>query len=390
MKFLALWVSGTESSVSNPTLHSESSCLKRLTDSGWSGKLKIDSTLPTRDEYLSILPVLGYDPNRYYNGEGSLLAARAGVHLEKEDVAFCCDLVTLKHPQDGYFFPKFSSKIVLETFPADSAENELGKELIREINEQLGTESIVFYPVKNFSHLMVWVGGKSKIQTISAEEISGQPISSFLPKGDGANILTRCMEVASQFLQQHPLNEERIAQEKPPLNGIWFSQPGKAMELPTWEERFHLRGALFAEEGLIQGMAALAGLTLVEITGIEEKPFKDRCLSLSKGVIKSLGAEDFVFVHLSLGKEDSQSIVRIFDEYLMAPLLDYIEKEKSWKILFMESAGLTPFPDKRSRQPIAKEVSFLIASPETKKKTGLVLKEPFQLMSRFMNGEEWK
>ncbi|MBI3594425.1 MAG: hypothetical protein HY200_05645 [Nitrospirae bacterium] len=390
MKYLALWVSGPEDSPSNTNLHKDSSRLKRLADEGWSGRVQLQTTLPTQDEFISILPILGYDPNQCYNGEGSILAARAGIHLEKEDVAFCCDLVTLKHAQEGYYFQKFGPKIALEMAPSDRADDELGKELIREINEQLGTESIVFYPVSNFSHLMVWVGGKSKIQTVSTEEISGQSIFSSLPKGEGGNILTRCMEVASQFLQQHPLNEERIAQEKSPLNGIWLSRPGKAIELATWEERYNLRGAVIAEDAVIHGLANLTGLTSVEITGTEEKPLKDRLTALSKGVVKSLSAEDFVFVHISSGKNDQGTFVPAFNDCFLAPVLDILEKEGNWRFLFIESAGLKRFPRKSSHIPIEKEVFFLIASPGISKKSGLTLKESWQLMPRFIHGGEWK
>jgi len=386
MKYLSVLFSGTKDSLLSPNHQQEAPFLTRLLTDGYSGKIQAGTTLATQDDYVSILPILGYDPNRYYNGEGSLLAARAGVHLEKDDVAFCCDLVTLKHAQDGYFFSKFGPKITLEHLISDTVDDELGKELIREINEQLGTESIVFYPVKNISHLMVWVGGKTKIQTVSPEQMSGKPISPYLPKGDGANILTRCMEVASQFLQQHPLNEERNAQNLAPVNGIWFSRPGRAMELETWEERYDLRGALIAEDGMIQGIGHLAGLSSIEISDTEDTPLIERCLARVKGVIKSFGTEDFVFVHFSAGKSDHENIVQTIDQSFVAPIVDHLEKSGDWKILFMESPPFGVFPRKMPYLPIDKQVTFLIASPGLKKKTGVVLKEAFQLMPRFIKG----
>ncbi len=390
MKYLVVLVSGPTFSLSSPDIQKDAPHVKRLLDEGYSGKMHAGTNVATQDEFISILPVLGYDSNRCYNGEGSLLAARAGVHLEKDDVAFCCDLVTLKHPQEGYFFQKFGPKVVLEHFSDETIEDEVGKELIREINAELGTESIVFYPVRNHAHLMVWVGGKPKLQTAYPGEVSGKSISPFLPKGDGANTLIRCMEVASQFLQQHPLNEERIAQEKAPVNGIWFSRPGRAMELPTWKELYNLRGALIAEEGMIQGIGQLAGLTLIETPENENMPLKERCQARAKGVIKNFAGEDFVFVHLTAGENGHEFSLPVIDQFFLQPILEHLNQSGDWKILLLESPSFADFPRKIPFQPIDKEISFLISAPGLKKKTGILLKEGFRLMPRFIKGGAWE
>src|SRR5512137_2372809 len=42
------------------------------------------------------LSILGYDPHRYYSGRAPLEAASMGVELGDDDVAYRCNLVTLK------------------------------------------------------------------------------------------------------------------------------------------------------------------------------------------------------------------------------------------------------------------------------------------------------
>jgi len=42
------------------------------------------------------LSILGYDPRKYYPGRGPLEAASMGVSLGKGEVAFRCNLVTVK------------------------------------------------------------------------------------------------------------------------------------------------------------------------------------------------------------------------------------------------------------------------------------------------------
>ena len=46
------------------------------------------------------LSILGYDPAKYYSGRAPLEAASIGVELHNNDVAFRCNLVTLKFSRD--------------------------------------------------------------------------------------------------------------------------------------------------------------------------------------------------------------------------------------------------------------------------------------------------
>jgi len=46
------------------------------------------------------LSILGYDPSRYYSGRAPLEAASIGIELEADDVAYRCNLVTLKFNRD--------------------------------------------------------------------------------------------------------------------------------------------------------------------------------------------------------------------------------------------------------------------------------------------------
>ena len=42
------------------------------------------------------MSIFGYDPRKYYTGRGPLEAASLGVKLQKNDIAFRCNLVTVK------------------------------------------------------------------------------------------------------------------------------------------------------------------------------------------------------------------------------------------------------------------------------------------------------
>ena len=65
------------------------------------------------------LSVLGYDPRKYYTGRSPLEAASMGVALGPDDVAFRCNLVTLKVSGGGTAGAR--RKAHMEDFSANSA-----------------------------------------------------------------------------------------------------------------------------------------------------------------------------------------------------------------------------------------------------------------------------
>ena len=55
------------------------------------------------------LAIMGYDPGRYHTGRAPLEAAALGVELGPREVAFRCNLVTLRFDADGIFMEDYSA-----------------------------------------------------------------------------------------------------------------------------------------------------------------------------------------------------------------------------------------------------------------------------------------
>ena len=63
------------------------------------GEIGLVKTVPdgfTPGSEIANLSILGYDPSLYYRGRGPLEAASLGIRLQPDDIAFRCNLVTLK------------------------------------------------------------------------------------------------------------------------------------------------------------------------------------------------------------------------------------------------------------------------------------------------------
>jgi len=103
------------------------------------------------------LSIFGYDPIRYYTGRGPLEAASLGVKLGADDIAFRCNLVTLKFQ---------GNKIVMEDFSAGHITNEEAKKVIIDLNKEMATNEIRFYAGVSYRHLMVLKNGAAKFSNM--------------------------------------------------------------------------------------------------------------------------------------------------------------------------------------------------------------------------------
>src|SRR5271157_6610362 len=76
------------------------------------GEIGLVKTVPDgfnpRSE-IANLSILGYDPRLYYRGRGPLEAASLGIKLQPDDIAFRCNLVTLRDDGNRTFMDDFAA-----------------------------------------------------------------------------------------------------------------------------------------------------------------------------------------------------------------------------------------------------------------------------------------
>lgn len=89
------------------------------------------------------------------------------------------------------------------------------------------------------------------------EDALGDNLESHLPAGDAGRRWRRLLNEAQVILHNHPLNAERIARGKPPVNSLWFWGGGV---LPDFVRCQY--GSIHGDEVLLRGLADLAKLPL--------------------------------------------------------------------------------------------------------------------------------
>ena len=283
------------------------------------------------------LSIFGYNPVRYYTGRGPLEAASLRVNLAAVDIAFRCNLITLKFQ---------GNKIVMEDFSAGHITDEEARKIIVGLNEEMGTNEIQFYAGVSYRHLMVLRNGAAKFSSLEKLELTpphdiiGKEISAFLPQTEDP-VLT-LMKGSQRLLKNHPVNQAREAKGLLPANSIWLWGQGRSPHMVPLKERFGIDGYVISAVHLIKGIGMLAGLEVLEVPGITGY-FDTNYDGKAQYTLKGLREKDFVYVHVEAPDEaghmgDLQlkvDAIEAFDEKIVGAILKGMKEFKRYKILVL-------------------------------------------------------
>jgi len=309
--------------------------MDRLAKEGMPGKVRTvpDGMHPGSD--VANLSILGYDPHIYYSGRAPLEAASIGVDLGDDDVAFRCNLVTLK-------FNREKTRAVMEDYSSGHITTEEARELIGAVNENLGSGSVRFYPGVSYRHLMVWTGGSAETECVPPHDILGRDVIDYLPVGRGEEELRRMMMASVDLLENHPINKSRVQNGRNPANSIWFWGQGKRPQMPVFFDKYGVRGALVSAVDLTKGLGIYAGFDILKVpgmTGYLDTNYKGK----AEASIEALRRLDFVYLHVEAPDEaghsgnykDKVRAIEDFDRLIVGPVAEAMKEFGEYRILLL-------------------------------------------------------
>jgi 2,3-bisphosphoglycerate-independent phosphoglycerate mutase len=343
------------------------------------------------------LSILGYDPRVYYTGRAPLEAASMGVELKEGDVAYRCNLVTLK-------YNTMKTSAVMEDYSSGHITSEEASVLIRDINRELGTDAISFYPGVSYRHLMVWKNGALDVECVPPHDILGKDIADYLPCGNGEGVLRSIMIRSGSVLEGHPVNRERIAQGKRPANCVWFWGQGKKPDIPRFRDKYSLEGAMVSAVDLTKGLGIYAGFEILKVPGVTG--YIDTNYSgKAEYSLKALEKVDFVYLHVEAPDEAGHSgnsahkikAIEDFDALVVGTILRGMKPFGEYRILVMPDHPTpievrthtdepVPFVIYDSRKEMKNEGVSYDESITTRKDV-MVVEEGYKLMDYFIMGE---
>ncbi|MBN2250749.1 MAG: cofactor-independent phosphoglycerate mutase [Candidatus Altiarchaeota archaeon] len=238
--------------------------MDRIAREGRCGLLKtLSGDMPLGSDVAN-LSVLGYDPKKYhYGGRGPLEAAAMGIALKEGDIAYRCNLVT----EEGGILRDYSGGHI--------SSGEAGI-LMEHVNEKLGTGNMEFRPGVGYRNLMVLRDSSvdwSDIVETAPHDIVGRSVKGNLLKAGNkeaepvAEMLNRIMLDSIKMLGEHPINRMRVAEGKLPANMLWFWGGGGKPSMPSFREKYGLKGCMISAVDLLKGIAVYAGLEVINVPG---------------------------------------------------------------------------------------------------------------------------
>ena len=285
-----------------------------------------DGMVPESDT--ANLAILSYDPKVYSKGRSPLEAVSMGIEMQPDETAYRCNVVTLSDEGEAY-----ENKIILD-HSADEITTAEADELIKALQAHFGNAERRFYTGVSYRHCLIRKNGDDKYQFMRPHDILGRRIGEYLPSpANGGEEFYQMMKESFEILNHHPINEARRARGLKPANSAWFWSPGKKPQLPSFEKKWGLKGAVISAVDLIKGIGLCAGMRSIDVegaTGNVHTNYKGKADAAIKAFRDGC---DYVYVHVEgpdecghrAEVENKVTAIERIDAEILAPVLAYLE-----------------------------------------------------------------
>lgn len=283
------------------------------------------------------MSVMGFDPMKFYTGRSPLEAASIGIDMKPSDVSLRCNLVTLSEDDKPY------EEKTIEDYCADDISTEEAEEIIKTIEEELGTDEFKFYSGVSYRHCLIWANGTTDLGTMTApHDITGKVITDYLSTAENAKPLIEMMKKSYDILKDHPVNIARKAQGKRPANSIWLWGEGTRPAMQSFEEIFGIKGSVVSAVDLIKGIGGCAKMEVAEVegaTGYLDTNFEGK----ANAALDLLERNDLVYIHFEAPDEcghrnepeNKVKAIEMIDSRVLPILFDGLKKYDDYKIMIL-------------------------------------------------------
>ena len=348
----------------NKTLlqYAETPNMDRLARMGRTGILKTVADGFHPGSEVANMSVMGYDLPKVYEGRGVLEAASIGVELKPGDMAMRCNIVCVEGE-------------MLKNHSAGHITTEEADQLLKCLDEKLGSDRIHFYTGVQYRHLLVVKGGDKRLACVPPHDIPLQPFRPNMVKAlcheaqETADLLNALVLKSQELLAGHPVNLKRIAEGKDPANSIWPWSPGYRPKMEPLAEKYPSvgKGAVITAVDLIRGIGRYAGLRCIDVegaTGLYTTNYEGK----ARAAVEALKTDDFVYLHVEASDEAGHEgdvplklkTIEYFDRRIVGPVYEAV---KDWD----EPVAIAVLPDHPTpcelRTHTSEPVPFLVYYP---------------------------
>ena len=148
-----------------PMQYADTPYMDKLAEMGVTGQMKTVADGFHPGSEVANMAVLGYDLPTVYEGRGVLEAASIGYDLKPGEMAMRCNLICVEGD-------------ILKNHSSGHITTEEADELIRFLNEKLGSDHIHFYTGVSYRHLLIVKGGDKRLDCTPPHDV---PLHPFRP-----------------------------------------------------------------------------------------------------------------------------------------------------------------------------------------------------------------
>ena len=279
-----------------PMQYADTPYMDKLAEMGVTGRMKTVADGFHPGSEVANMAVLGYDLPTVYEGRGVLEAASIGYDLKPSEMAMRCNLICVEGD-------------ILKNHSSGHITTEEADELIRFLNEKLGSDRIHFYTGVSYRHLLVVKGGDKRLDCTPPHDVPLHPFRPLMIKPEApeaqetADLLNNLILQSQEILKDHPVNLQRIAAGKDPANSIWPGSPGYRPAMQTIQEMYGFKqGSVISAVDLIRGIGVYAGLEVIDVegaTGLYDTNYEGK----AHAALEALKTNDFVYLHVEASDE---------------------------------------------------------------------------------------
>ena len=295
----------------------------------------VPASMPSGSD-VGTMSLFGYDPLKYHTGRAPLEAAAQGIELGPLDWCIRCNLVTITAGR-------------MTSFTAEQIPNELGRTLIESLQRNhCGDDHWKFHTGVSYRILLVYRGRQrpapfgTTTQTTPPHDITDQLIQPHLPRGPGSDLLCEIMDQSGALFAACSANQARAATGVHTATQCWLWGQGQCPALPSFQERFHKRGAVITAVDLLRGLGRLLGWSVIEVDGATGY-LDTNYAAKGRAAIKALqdNVADLIVVHVEATDEASHEgradekvkALEQIDEHIVGPLHQYLKSQDDYRIL---------------------------------------------------------
>lgn len=274
------------------------------------------------------IAIMSYDPKVYSKGRSPLEAVSMGLHMDDDDTAYRCNLVTLSEEDCTY-----EERTMLD-HSADEITTAEADELIKALEAHFGRDGLHFYTGVSYRHCMIVKDGIEKYDFMRPHDILTQKITNYLPSDKDGEMFLKMMRESYDILEDHPINVARRARGLRPANSAWFWSPGRRPSLPVFKQKWGLDATVISAVDLIKGIGLCAGMESIDVEGATGNVHTNYVGKANAAIDAYKRGRDLVYLHVEAPDEcghraelDNKILsVEKIDELILTPVYEYLKQ----------------------------------------------------------------